>query len=49
MSVIQVGLVDETGALDPKFVAAAAAALNIQVIRDLSEIWNVQATRSLFT
>ncbi len=44
MSVIQVGLVDKTGALDPKLVEAAAAALNIQVIRDLANIWNVQAT-----
>jgi len=44
MSVIQVGLVDKTGALDPKLVQAAAAALNIQVMRDLSNIWNVQAT-----
>jgi hypothetical protein len=44
MSVIQVGLVDKTGALDPKLVQAAAAALNIQVIRDLANIWNIQAT-----
>jgi hypothetical protein len=44
MSVIQVGLVDKTGALDPKLVQAAAAALNIQAMRDLSNIWNVQAT-----
>jgi hypothetical protein len=44
MSVIQVGLVDKTGALDPKLVEGAAAALNIQVMRDLSDIWNVQAT-----
>ena len=44
MSVIQVGLVDRTGALDSKLVAATAAALNIQAMRDLSGIWNVQAT-----
>lgn len=44
MSVIQVGLVDKTGALDAQLVEEAAAALNIQVMRDLSPIWNVQAT-----
>lgn len=44
MPVIQVGLVDKTGKLDAHFVQAAAAALNIQVIRDLAPIWNLQAT-----
>src|SRR5579863_3336840 len=44
MSVIQVGLVDKTGALDPTLVEATAAALNIQVMRDLTQFWNVQAT-----
>jgi hypothetical protein len=44
MSVIQVGLVDKTGKLDTQLVQATAAALNIQVMRDLSPIWNVQAT-----
>jgi hypothetical protein len=44
MSVIQVGLVDKSGALDSKLVQAAAASLNIQAMRDLSGIWNVQAT-----
>jgi hypothetical protein len=44
MSVIQVGLVDKTGKLDPDLVHAAAAALNIQVMRDLPQFWNVQAT-----
>ncbi len=44
MSVIQVGLVDTTGALDSALVEAAAAALNIQVMRDLTQYWNVQAT-----
>jgi hypothetical protein len=44
MSVIQVGLVDKTGKLDPALVQAAAAALNIQVMRDLPQYWNVQAT-----
>jgi hypothetical protein len=44
MSVIQVGLVDKTGKLDSKLVQAAAAALNLQVMRDLSPVWNVQAT-----
>jgi hypothetical protein len=44
MSVIQVGLVDKTGALDSALVQATAAALNIQVMRDLTQFWNVDAT-----
>jgi hypothetical protein len=44
MSVIQVGLVDTTGALDPELVQSVAAALNIQVTRDLPQFWNVKAT-----
>jgi hypothetical protein len=44
MSVIQVGLVDKTGELDTNLVQAAAAALNIQVMRDLPQYWNIQAT-----
>jgi hypothetical protein len=44
MSVIQVGLTDKTGLLDPKLVQEAAAALNIQVLRDLTQYWNVKAT-----
>jgi hypothetical protein len=44
MSVIQVGLVDKTGELDPQLVQATAAALNVQVIRDLPQYWNVTAT-----
>jgi hypothetical protein len=44
MSVIQVGLVDKTRQLDPQLVQAVAAALNIQVIRDLPQYWNIQAT-----
>jgi hypothetical protein len=44
MSVIQVGLVDKTAHLDPQLVQAAAAALNIQVLRDLANTWDVQAT-----
>jgi hypothetical protein len=44
VSVIQVGLVDTTGALSPTLVEATAAALNIQVMRDLPQYWNVKAT-----
>jgi hypothetical protein len=44
MSVIQVGLVDTTGKLDSALVEATAAALNVQVMRDLTQYWNVQAT-----
>jgi hypothetical protein len=44
MSVIQVGLVDTTGKLAAELVQSVAAALNIQVTRDLPQFWNVQAT-----
>jgi len=44
MSVIQVGLVDTTGRINPDLLQAAAAALNVQVTRDLPQFWNVQAT-----
>ena len=46
MSVIQVGLVDTTGDLDPELVQSVAAALNIQVTRDLPQFWNIKATVS---
>jgi hypothetical protein len=44
MSLIQVGLVDITGKLNPQLVQSVAAALNVQVMRDLPQYWNVQAT-----
>jgi len=44
MSVIQIGLVDTTKKLDPQLVQAVAAALNIQVTRDLTQFWNISAT-----
>lgn len=44
MSVIQVGLVDKTGKLDPQLVQETAVSLNMQIMRDLSPIWNIQAT-----
>ena len=44
MSVIQVGLVDTTGKLDQNLVRETAAALNVQVIRDLTQYWHVHAT-----
>jgi hypothetical protein len=44
MSVIQVGLVDTTNKLDAQLVQSVAAALNIQVMRDLPQFWNVKAT-----
>jgi hypothetical protein len=44
MSLIQVGLVDTTGKINPDLVQAAAAALNVQVTRDLPQFWPVQAT-----
>jgi hypothetical protein len=44
MSIIQVGLVDTTGKINPDLMQAAAAALNVQVTRDLPQFWPVQAT-----
>lgn len=44
MNVIQVGLVDQTGNIDPELLHETAAALNIQVIRDLPQYWNIRAT-----
>ena len=37
MTIIQVGLVDTTGAIDVSLVQAVAAALNVQVTRDLPQ------------
>ncbi len=44
MSVIQVGLVDKTGEVDADLMHTAVAALNVQVTRDLTQFWNIQAT-----
>ncbi|HUA34552.1 MAG TPA: hypothetical protein VMA09_13170 [Candidatus Binataceae bacterium] len=44
MSLIQIGLMDKTRELDPEMVQNVAAALNIQVTRDLPQFWNAQAT-----
>jgi hypothetical protein len=44
MSVIQVGLVDTTGEIDENLMHAAAAALNMQVTRDLPQFWPIKAT-----
>ena len=46
---IKVGLVDTTGKIDPKAMAATAAALNIQVTRDLPQYWPMTATVSYLT
>jgi len=43
MSLIQVGLADQTGEIDPELMQSVAAALTIQVTRDLPPFWNVQA------
>jgi hypothetical protein len=41
---IRVGLVDMTGEADATTLASVAAALNVQVTRDLPQFWNVTAT-----
>jgi hypothetical protein len=44
MTAIRVGLVDTTCAINAELVQAAAAALNIQVTRDLPQFWNIRAS-----
>jgi hypothetical protein len=44
MSVNQVGIVDKTGEIDQELIQETAAAIGIQITRDLSPIWDVQAT-----
>jgi hypothetical protein len=44
MSIIQVGLVDKTGAINAELMQAVASSLTVQVTRDLSQFWNVQAS-----
>jgi hypothetical protein len=39
-----VALIDTTGKLDAEMVTSVAAALNVQVTRDLPQYWTVQAT-----
>jgi len=43
---MKVGLTDETGTIDPEMMAAVAAALNVQVTRDLPQFWPINATIS---
>src|SRR3984957_13440075 len=44
MSFMHAVLVDTTGKVNPELVQAAASALNLQVMRDLPQFWNVQAS-----
>jgi len=46
MSLIQVGLLDRTGELDAGIMHSVAAALNVQVTRDLRQFWHIEATVS---
>jgi hypothetical protein len=46
MLTAKVGLVDTTGTVDTQIMAATAAALNVQVTRDLPQFWVVHATVS---
>ena len=41
---IRIGLADTTGTVDNHTMAAAAAALNVQVTRDLPKFWNIDAS-----
>jgi hypothetical protein len=41
---IRVGLVDMTGTINPEMLSAVAAALDVQVTRDLPQYWDVKAT-----
>jgi hypothetical protein len=44
MSIIQVGLVDKTGAISAELMQAVASSLTVQVTRDLPQFWNIQAS-----
>jgi hypothetical protein len=44
MSVMQVGLVDTTGEINTELMQSVAAALNLQVTRELPQFWAVQAS-----
>ena len=44
MSLIQIGLVDTTGKINVDLMNSVAAALNVQVTRDLPQFWPIQAT-----
>ena len=44
MPLIQIGIVDTTGNLDSELIQEAAAAINVQVIQDLPQFWDIQAT-----
>ncbi len=46
MLATKIGLVDMTGTVSAETMAAAAAALNVQVTRDLPQFWTVNATVS---
>ncbi len=47
MHLIQIGLVDTTGEIDPALIRATAAALNVQVARDVAPFWAVHASVSV--
>jgi hypothetical protein len=49
MLATKVGLVDTTGEVDSQTMAAVAAAINVQVTRDLPQYWSVNATVSYLT
>lgn len=44
MSVIQIGLIDKTSKIDPQLLQETAAAISVQITRDFSPIWDIQAT-----
>jgi hypothetical protein len=44
MSIMQVGLFDTTGEISAELMQSVAAALNVQVTRDLPQFWSVQAS-----
>jgi hypothetical protein len=49
MLATKIGLVDTTGEVDSQTMAAVAAAINVQVTRDLPQYWTVNATVSYLT
>lgn len=49
MLTARIGLVDATGLVDTRLMAAAAAAINLQVTRDLPQLWPVKASVTYLT
>lgn len=46
---VHIGLVDQTGQIDPHDLARVAGALNEQVQRDIGPVWNIRASVGVYS